>query len=198
MPDQVGGPQDDWTVRITADTRDFEEKLRGVGRLGSQFSNSLINAFEGVAIKGKSLGDVFKSLSLSLSNIVLKAALKPLEQGFGNRLQGIFSGDLGFAKGGALRDGAPVPFAKGGVIASPIAFPLAGGRMGLAGEAGAEAILPLARGADGRLGVRSNGGGGGAPITINISTPDAESFRRSETQVAAMIARAAALGNRNL
>lgn len=192
-----------WDVRINADTSDFEDKMRSVGRAGSQFSGALINAFEGVAIKGKSLGDVFKSLALSLSSIVLKAAFKPLEQGFSNLLGNALSGGLGggllpFAKGGVLAHGAPVPFANGGVIASPISFPLAGGMRGIAGERGAEAIMPLSRGADGRLGVAMAGGGGGAPITINIQASDIESFRRSETQVAAMIARAASLGRRNL
>lgn len=103
-----------------------------------------------------------------------------------------------YAKGGVLQGGTPVPFANGGVISSPIAFPLAGGRTGIAGEAGSEAIMPLARGPDGRLGVVARGSGGGAPITINISTPDIEGFNRSQSQVAAMIARAAALGQRNL
>jgi phage-related minor tail protein len=91
----------------------------------------------------------------------------------------------------------PKPFAQGGVIASPVTFPLGGGRTGLAGEAGPEAILPLARGPDGRLGVRSDGGRSVA-ITMNISTPDAESFRRSETQIGAMLARAVSRGQRNI
>ncbi len=86
-----------------------------------------------------------------------------------------------------------MPFASGGIIPSPIAFPLAGGRIGLAGERGAEAIMPLSRGADGRLGVAVRGGGG-VNVTFNVTTPDAESFRRSETQVAAMLARAVSLG----
>jgi phage-related minor tail protein len=90
-----------------------------------------------------------------------------------------------------------VPFAGGGVIASPIAFPLAGGRIGIAGERGAEAILPLSRGADGRLGVKAEGSGG-ITVTFNVTTPDAESFRRSETQIAALLARAVAQGQRNL
>jgi phage-related minor tail protein len=98
----------------------------------------------------------------------------------------------------ALLQGAPVPFARGGVISAPHAFPLGGGRTGIAGEAGPEAILPLARGPDGRLGVSASGSAGPANITINIATPDIESFRRSETQVAAQLARAVALGQRNL
>jgi phage-related minor tail protein len=86
------------------------------------------------------------------------------------------------------------------VIASPISFPLGGGRTGIAGEAGPEAIMPLARGADGRLGVRTSGGGASGPVnvTVNISTPDAESFRRSEGQIAAMLSRTVSRGQRNL
>ena len=68
-------------------------------------------------------------------------------------------------------------------------FRSAGNRIGLAGERGAEAILPLARGPDGALGVRA-AGGGGISVTFNVSTPDADSFRRSETQIAALLARA--------
>ena len=190
-------PIETWTVAIDADTSALQEELKAAAGLGRQFSNALINAFEGVAIKGKGLGDVLRSLALRLSDIVVKAAFRPLEQGFSGLLGGLFSGGLGFAKGGVIKQGMPVPFASGGVIQSPIAFPLAGGRLGVAGERGAEAIMPLSRGADGRLGVVARGGGG-VNVTFNVSTPDAESFRRSETQVAAMLARAIALGQRNL
>jgi phage-related minor tail protein len=190
-------PIETWTVAIDADTSALQEELKAAAGLGRQFSNALINAFEGVAIKGKGLGDVLRSLALRLSDIVVKAAFRPLEQGFSGLLGGLFSGGLGFAKGGVIKQGMPVPFASGGVIQSPIAFPLAGGRLGVAGERGAEAIMPLSRGADGRLGVVAERGGG-VNVTFNVSTPDAESFRRSETQVAAMLARAVALGQRNL
>jgi phage-related minor tail protein len=109
----------------------------------------------------------------------------------------LLSGGVGFAKGAVVQNALPVPFAAGGVIASPVGFPLANGRMGLAGERGPEAIMPLARGPDGKLGVRAEGGGG-VSVTLNVSTPDADSFRRCETQIAAMLARAVALGQRNL
>lgn len=197
MDEALDGPVETWTVRVDADTAPLEEQLKVATGLGRQFSSALINAFEGIAIKGRSLGEVLKSLALSLSNMVLKAAFRPLEQGFGNLLSGLFSGGFGFAKGAAFQQGLPVPFAKGGVINSPIAFPLARGRTGIAGERGAEAIMPLARGPDGRLGVMGQGGGG-ISVTFNVATPDVDSFRRSETQVAAMLARAVALGQRNL
>ena len=86
------------------------------------------------------------------------------------------------------------------VLLLPAAFPLAGGAMGLMGEAGPEAILPLARGPDGRLGVRSGGASNGRPVTVNVTiqTRDAESFLRSRSQVAGVVARAAERGGRNL
>lgn len=133
----------------------------------------------------------------NLSHLVLKAAMKPMEQGFGQLLTGLVSGGSAFANGGVIARGMPVPFASGGVIQSPISFPLAHGAMGIAGERGAEAIMPLGRTVDGRLGVVAQGGSG-VSVTMNISTPDAESFRRSESQVAAMLARAVSLGQRNL
>lgn len=185
------------SVPVTADTTQFVRSLAEANTLGRQFSQTMIGAFEGVALKGKNLGDVLKQVALRLSELVLKAALKPLEQGLGNLFNGLFAGGFGFARGAAFQGGLPVPFAQGGVISSPVSFPLANGRMGIAGERGAEAIMPLSRGPDGRLGIATRGGGG-ASVTINVTTPDADSFRRSETQVAAMLARAVSLGQRNL
>ena len=191
------GPIETWTVAIGADTSALQAELRQAASLGRQFSSALVGAFESIAIKGNNVGDVLRTLALRLSDIVLRAALKPLEQGFGQFVTGLMSGGLGFAKGGALQNGMPVPFASGGVIQSPIAFPLAGGRFGIAGERGAEAIMPLSRGPDGRLGIAARGGGG-VSVTVNIQTPNAESFLKSETQVAAMLARAVSRGQRNM
>lgn len=185
------------SVPVRADTREFQNSLREATSLGRQFTSVMIGAFEGIAVKGKSLGEVLKSLALRLSELVLKAAMKPLEQGLGNMFAGLTARGFAFAKGAPFQQGLPVPFASGGVIASPMTFPLAGGRMGIAGERGAEAIMPLSRGPDGRLGVMARGGGG-MNVTFNVSTPDAESFRRSETQIASMLARAVSLGQRNL
>ena len=184
------------TVTIDADTRPLEAQLAEVSKAGARFSNALSQSFVDLALKGRSFGDVLRSLALRLSELALKAAFKPLTDSIGNALAGLVGG-AAFARGGVIRQGLPVPFAQGGVIASPIAFPLAGNRLGLAGERGPEAILPLARGSDGRLGVHADGGAGIA-VTVNISTPDVESFRRSETQLAALLARAVAQGQRNL
>jgi hypothetical protein len=61
-----------------------------------------------------------------------------------------------WANGGAFSMGNIIPFANGGIYDSPTLFPMANG-MGLMGEAGPEAIMPLSRGSDGKLGVRSGG-----------------------------------------
>jgi phage-related minor tail protein len=190
-------PVETWVVEVTADTSALQQELAEAVRIGRQFGTSLATAFEGLTLRGKSFGEVLRSLSLSLSRMAFRAAFRPLEQGFGSLFSALLAGGLGFSRGGVVRDSLPVPFASGGVIASPIAFPLSGGRTGLAGERGAEAILPLARGSDGKLGVRAQANPTIA-ITLNVATADAESFRRSEAQIAAMLSRAVALGQRNL
>jgi phage-related minor tail protein len=189
-------PIDTWTVVIDADTSALEQQLADAARLGSRFGNTLSQAFVDVSLKGRGLGDVLRSLTLSLSQLALKAAFKPLTDQLGAAFVGALTGSA-FAQGSVIRRGLPVPFASGGVIASPTLFPLANGRVGLAGERGAEAIMPLARGPDGRLGVAATGAAG-LNVTFNVTAADAESFRRSETQIAAMLARTVGYGQRNL
>jgi phage-related minor tail protein len=183
------------SVRVGADTSDARQKLTELTRLGDAFGKRISGAFEDAVFSGESLGQTLRSLALDLARLSLRGALQPLTGALGDALAAPF----GFAKGGVVGTAMPQPFADGGVIASPISFPLSGGRTGIAGEAGPEAIMPLARGADGRLGVRANGAGAGpVSITFNITTPDAESFRRSEGQIAAMLSRTVARGQRNL
>jgi lambda family phage tail tape measure protein len=70
----------------------------------------------------------------------------------------------GMANGGAFSDGMQF-FANGGVVDRTTPFGMANGKTGVMGEAGPEAIMPLARDNTGKLGVRGSGGGGSA---INI------------------------------
>ncbi len=137
---------------------------------------------------------------LRLSSMALTMAFKPIAQGLMSGLQSailrrLFGGGGRKRRSGAM--GAIKPFATGGVIGTPTYFPLSNGGVGLAGEAGPEAILPLSRGSDGRLGVAASGGAT-TNVTIHIATPDADSFRRSEAYLAGQIARAVARGQRSL
>jgi lambda family phage tail tape measure protein len=88
-----------------------------------------------------------------------------------------------------------MPFAQGGIVSTATGFGMRGG-MGLMGEAGPEAIMPLARGPDGKLGVKG-GASGGTTVVMNITTPDVQGFQRSQSQIAAQLSRALNAGNRN-
>jgi phage-related minor tail protein len=185
-------------VEISGDASSLRQELKSAASLGKQFSSAMVGAFQDIATKSKSVGDALRSLALRLSDLVLKAAFKPLEQGLSGLFSGLFSGaGIGFAKGGVFQGAMPVPFAQGGVIRSPIAFPLGDGRTGIAGERGPEAIMPLTRGSDGSLGVRAEGGAG-VTVNFNVVAQDAQSFAKSESQIAAMLARAVSVGHRNL
>ena len=164
------------------------------------FAGAMSRAFTQSVSGGKQLDDVLKSVALRLSSLTVTAALKPAVSGIAGGLNSLFSGLFGgSAPGTIMAAGGVKPFAAGGVIGTPTYFPLMNGGTGLAGEAGPEAILPLTRGPDGQLGVASAGGQGGAPnVTIHIATPDADSFRRSETYITGQIARAVARGQRSL
>jgi len=189
----------EFEVAIQADTKQMERSLAAASRLGRNFASTLTGAFADVAIRGRKLEDVTRSLVLSLSKLALKAAFKPLESAIGSAFGQAFSGLSLFGRGGVPGRQLPVPFAAGGVVAAPTAFSFGRGQLGVAGERGAEAILPLARGPDGQLGVRSPaGGGGGVAITFNVTAGDVESFQRSESQIAAMLNRVVGRGQRNI
>ncbi len=182
---------------------DRARQLETLDRLARQFGRSLSGAMDANLSAGRRLDGVLGTLATRLSGIAVKAALSPLRKGLEGAVKSLFSptGDagnlLGFARGGVIGAGRVQPFAQGGVVAAPTYFPMRGGA-GLMGEAGPEAILPLRRGSDGRLGVAAGASERPVSVTVNIATQDAESFRRSEAQVAASLARAVARGRRAL
>jgi lambda family phage tail tape measure protein len=94
------------------------------------------------------------------------------------------------ANGGAFYGGNVIPFASGGVVSSPINFGMSGGRTGLMGEAGPEAIMPLKRGANGKLGVQAEGGAGDVIIhqNFNFTANGDESVKKLIAQAAPQIA----------
>lgn len=169
--------------------------------LSGGISRGLRRAFEGLVFDGARLSDALGMVGRSMLDAAYAAAMKPVTNHFGSLLaegvSNVMSGLLPIAKGATFSDGRVVPFASGGIVSGPVSFPMRGGATGLMGEAGPEAILPLARGSDGRLGVQSQGGGRAVNVVVNISTPDVEGFRRSYAQISAEMSRALQRGGRN-
>ena len=178
---------------------DTKGRLIELNGLADKFGTAMTRAFAGGIAHGKGLDDILKGLGQKFIDIGLRTAFQPLQNlvtsGFGALTQSLGSGLGAMFGGGGAASGPVMPFADGGVIAAPSYFPMGRGT-GLAGEAGPEAILPLARGSDGRLGVAASGAGGAASVVVNIQTPDIEGFARAESQITASLARAVARGRR--
>lgn len=206
--EQLDGSLNDLEASLTGTqsaTVAFQQELEGmkvaVASAGAEarglsrnLSSGLKSAMVDLVIDGDRLSDVLGRLAKSMADSVFKAAVTPVTDALGGALGGLVSGILPFENGAAFSGGRVSAFANGGVVNGPTHFAMRGG-VGLMGEAGPEAIMPLARGADGKLGVR--GGGSMVNVTMNITTPDVAGFQRSRSQVAAGISRAMQSGNRN-
>jgi hypothetical protein len=152
----------------------FAEKIKAyyqsISNFGAQVGDAVVNTFQGLedqltnfVTTGKlSFADLANSIIADIARIAIRQAIiAPLLKGVG----GIFG--LTLANGGVFAQNGIQPFARGGIVDKPTLFPFANGT-GLMGEAGPEAILPLRRGRDGRLGVDAGGGGGGINVTVNV------------------------------
>jgi len=135
--------------------------------------------------QGKKLKEVFADLLVTIARMSLQATL--LGKG---PLAGLLGGGGAGGTGGILGSIFSGMFASGGTIPR--------GTFGIVGERGPEPVFATAGG----IGVLPNSSlrqmsGGGGNVTVNIQTPNAESFRRARGQVAADIGRAVAAGRRN-
>jgi lambda family phage tail tape measure protein len=148
----------------------LREYYQQLSNFGGQVADSIKGAFQGLedqltnfVTTGKmNFADLANSIIQDIARIAIRQAIiKPLLGGLGD----IFG--LSFANGGVFAQNGIQPFARGGIVDKPTMFPFAKG-IGLMGEAGPEAILPLRRGANGRLGVESSSEGGSVSVTINV------------------------------
>ena len=132
-----------------------------------------------------SFTDLANSIIRDIVRIALqKSIIKPLT-GF---IDGLFS-----ANGSAFDFGGVRKFATGGVVSGPTPFAYSGG-LGVMGEAGPEAIMPLKRLSNGRLGVEAHGGGGGSQqnVSVTVNVEGGNSKVRGDQGNAAELGRAVA------
>lgn len=136
-------------------------------------TSNIESAFMSVVDGSKSVEDAFKSM---LRNIILAIYQQQVAQPAATAIGDIIKSF--FANGGAFSKGVQF-YAKGDVFNSPTAFQHSGG-LGVMGEAGPEAIMPLKRGKNGKLGVQMEGSGGGVTIhqNFNFSANGDDSVKR--------------------
>ena len=129
----------------------------------------------------------FKDLARSIIADMVRIAI---QQSITLPLTNFIKGIFGNANGNAFVDGKVQKYAYGGVVNKPTIFPMANG-IGLMGEAGAEAIMPLKRGRDGKLGVVSQGGGvNNVTVNVDASGTSVEGDDASANQLGELIAAA--------
>ena len=181
--DDSGKPKTDTGLPELTDMKKspLESFAESAFKFAEQAENAVVNAFKGMedamvkfVLTGKlNFRDLANSIIADLTRMLVRAAItKPLFSFLFPNLAngGVVSGGkiVPSAKGNVFAKNKIVPYAYGGIVNKPTLFPMANG-MGLMGEAGPEAIMPLKRGSNGKLGVQSSGGGGNIVVNVDAS-----------------------------
>ena len=179
----------------------FKELYDSVTDLGTNLSTYAVGAVDRLAdsfvdlmVTGKaSFAELARSILIDLQKMILKAILfqtifSPFKKAFGLSEGGVVDGGevTPSAKGNVFAKNKIVPYASGGIVNKPTLFPMANG-MGLMGEAGAEAIMPLKRHKSGKLGVEATGGGNVVNVTVNAGGTSAQGNTMKANQLGKLI-----------
>ncbi|OYW62749.1 MAG: hypothetical protein B7Z31_00315 [Rhodobacterales bacterium 12-65-15] len=194
----IGSQQYDEIIKnITDGTNAAKEKI---SELDQFTEKALKNMQQGLADYffdpfAEGVDGMLKGFGTMLQRMVADAAAAQVMKSLFGELGGGAAGDSGIAgtalawlgsltasaNGNAFAGGQVQAFASGGILGSqggmlnrPTVFPMANGGLGIGGEAGVEAVMPLKRGSDGKLGVAAGGGGGGS-TTINVTVQGGQS-----------------------
>tara|TARA_Y200000002_G_scaffold58749_1_gene44001 strand:- start:8543 stop:10771 length:2229 start_codon:yes stop_codon:yes gene_type:complete len=163
-----------------------------IGELAVNSINKLADGFVELAMTGKaSFGELARSILADLQRMILKAlffktlfAVAPgLEKFLGFEKGGVVEKN---AKGNVFAQNKVVPYKIGGIVDRPTIFPMANGA-GLMGEAGPEAIMPLKRGRNGKLGVESSGGIGNINVNVDASGSNVQSDSTQSAELGKML-----------
>jgi len=184
--------------------KSFQDGIKSMGDLAGNLGSSFSSAFQGMADQltefvttGKAnFRDFAASVLKDISRMIIRYAMFQAMQGIFSSIGGFFSqGNLGssadnvakyapLAKGGVFAQNGIQAFARGGIVNKATVFPFANG-IGLMGEAGPEAIMPLRRGRDGNLGVMSSGGGI-TNVVVNVDASGSSSVEGDQQQAKAL------------
>lgn len=158
-----------------------------------EFARAVTSSVMSVVTGASTMQEAFLGLIQTLVEMIIQALIfKAIMAAIGGPAAAAGGGG-GVAKGGVFSGGQRETFqgyARGGIVDRPTRFGMYGSG-GVMGEAGSEAVMPLTRLPDGRLGVASEGGSSSGNIMINmtVNTQDADSFRKSKKQITRELSR---------
>lgn len=161
------------------------DQMETLAEVGKDMGDAFADAFTRIVVKGESAKEVLADILGQMAEMILRSAMSGLFSNIfsmigggllGSSMAGVGGtgglggpGGLGFgnALGSAFDHGQKMQFARGGSFTNGVVDKTTNFNMGQMGEAGPEAIMPLARGAGGKLGVVSSGGGGDNITIVN-------------------------------
>ena len=168
--------------QVVEDLAEQDAAIQKSSKTMQEFGATFSSATEEAILSGEKLSDVLKGLEKDLIRLALrKYVLEPAFNGIfgGGNQSGLLSTTFS-ARGNVFAGGSLVPFAQGGILSSAAMFPLGKNRIGVAGESGPEAIIPLKRTRSGDLGVAAQMGGGGT--IVNVYAPPGSSVSEERSQ----------------
>lgn len=170
----------EYADKIKAQNEELNKQRKVQEKEGKELEGkkSMVDDFKNIAIDG--IGNAFDAMwdgqSVKFGDMLKDMAKQMIKSALMKMLTNLMGGNGFFGGGGA----APVAqadggawykgvqmFANGGIVNRATPFGMANGGLGVMGEAGPEAILPLTRGKNGKLGVQTSGGGSN-PINVSI------------------------------
>ena len=185
---KIDAAQSDWSNGASAAFENYLDSAADVaGQTEDLFTNSFNNLEDGIVQFIKTGKASFKDFADSIIEDLIRIQVRQAAAGFlGSAFSFLSGGSSALGQGTMTGFSEVIPNAKGGVYDSPSLSAFSGGvydspqmfafakGAGIFAEAGPEAIMPLARGPDGSLGVVSMGAGGSsgdqAPITLGNIT----------------------------
>lgn len=158
---------------------DLQTNLKNGENIFSSFAKAALNALNSIANK---LLD--KALDAGLNALFGSAGGKG-GSGIGSAIAGLFMKKN--AKGNAFDSGGVHRFARGDAFTNsvvnrptPFKFGKGGANLGIMGEAGPEAVMPLTRGPNGSLGVQTYGGSAPSQpqqVHVTVGVEEGQMFR---------------------